>query len=354
MLAYIIRRILILPIIMAIVTFVLFFLIMQLPIEQRVAVYIPSSSADTFFNPEKAQEMLDRTIERHGLNDPFLTQYIRWVERLLVGDWGFSPSWRQPVLEGILARVPATAELALAAFIPSIILALILGGLAGRFQGKWPDHLIQSMSFILWAFPSFILGLILLNLLYAWNGWFPPGRLSTWAGTIVSSDSFINHTGMYTLDALINGEFKIFWDAIRHLVLPAITLAAAQWALLTRIMRSSIIDALTQDYIKTARAKGLPDERVLNLHARRNALLPFISTGGVAVSLLLSVIVVIEAVFARNGIGNSAAEAIMFSDIPVAIGFTIFSCLVTVTASLIADILYGIFDPRVRFTGPTL
>lgn len=264
MLAYIVRRILILPIIMAIVTFVLFFLIMQLPIEQRVAVYLPSMSADTFFDPEKARALIDNTIEKHGLNDPFHTQYIRWVKRLIVGDWGFSPTWRQPVLEGILARVPATAELALAAFISSIILALILGGLAGRYQGKWPDHLIQTMTFVLWAFPSFILGLILLNLLYAWNGWFPPGRLSISAGPIVDSEFFINYTGMYTFDALINGNFEILWDAIRHLILPVITLAGAQWALLTRIMRSSIIDTLTQDYIKTARAKGLPEERVLS------------------------------------------------------------------------------------------
>jgi peptide/nickel transport system permease protein len=354
MLAYIVRRILMIPIIMAIVTFILFFLIMLLPIEQRVAVYLPTTDAATFFDPEKMQALVENTIEQYGLNDPFHTQYVRWVKNLLFGDWGYSPSWKQPVLEGILERVPATAELALAAFIPSIILALILGGLAGKYQGKWPDHLIQTSSFILWAFPSFILSLILLNLLYAWTGWFPPGRLSIWAGPIIASEEFINYTGMYTLDALINGNLEILWDATRHLVLPAFTLAAAQWALLTRIMRSSIINALTQDYIKTARAKGLPEERVLRLHARRNALLPFISTGGVAVSLLLSVVVVIEAVFARNGIGNSAAEAISFSDIPVAIGFAIFSCLVTAVASLIADILYGIFDPRVRLTGPEL
>lgn len=335
---------------MFIVTLILFALIMQLPIEQRVEVYVPPTGASTALDPEKSQELIENTIEKYGLDEPVHVQYVNWVKLLVTGNWGYSPTWKQPVLEGLLERVPSTAELVLSALIPSFFLALLLGGIAGRYQGRWPDHLIRISAFILWAFPSFILGLFLLNVFYAWNGWLPPGRISTWARPILESDSFNNFTGVYALDALLNGNMKIFWDAIRHLVLPTFTLAGAQWALLTRIMRSSLIEELNREYIKTARAKGLGEHRVVNLHGRRNALLPVITAGGVAVSLLLSLVVVIEAVFTRNGIGNAAAEAIKYSDIPVAIGFAIFSCSVTVIASLIADILYGFIDPRVRLT----
>ncbi|MFO8035327.1 MAG: ABC transporter permease [Anaerolineales bacterium] len=350
MLNYMLRRILVLPLIMFIVTLILFFMIMQLPIEQRVAIYIPATGAQTGLDPEKSQDLVENTIQKYGLDKPFPVQYVTWIKRLFIGKWGYSPTWKQPVLEGLLERIPSTAELALTAFFPSILLALVMGGIAGKYRGKWPDHLIRITAFILWAFPSFILGLLLMNVFYAWTGWFPPGRISIWASPVIESESFANFSGMYVLDALLNGNLKICLDAIRHLVLPAFTLAGAQWALLTRIMRSSLIETLNKDYIKTARAKGLTEHRVVNLHARRNALIPVISTGGVAVSLLLSLVVVIEAVFARNGIGNSAAEAIKFSDIPVAIGFAVFSCAVTVIASLIADLLYGLIDPRVRLT----
>lgn len=348
MLSYFLRRLLVLPVIMFIVTLILFFLIMQLPIEQRVAVYIPSTGAGTGLDPEKSQDLVENTIDKYELDRPFPVQYASWIKQLFTGNWGYSPTWRQPVLEGLLERIPSTAELALTALIPSILLAPFLGGIAGHYQGKWPDHLIRITAFILWAFPSFILGLLLLNVFYAWTGWFPPGRVSIWASPLMESDTFTNFTGMVVLDAVLNGNLKVMWDAIRHLVLPSVTLAAAQWALLTRIMRSSIIETLSEDYIKTARSKGLSEERVINVHARRNALLPVISAGGVTVSLLLSLVVVIEVVFSRNGVGSAATEAIQFSDIPVAIGFAVFSCAVTVIASFIADILYGLIDPRVR------
>jgi peptide/nickel transport system permease protein len=140
----------------------------------------------------------------------------------------------------------------------------------------------------------------------------------------------------------------MFWDALRHLFLPAVSLAFAEWALLTRIMRSSMLDVLGQDYVTTARSKGAPESQVFSVHIRRNALLPVISAGGAAVSMLMSGVVVIESVFNINGIGRAAAEAMLGADIPVAVGFSIFTCTVTVIASLVADLLYAFADPRVR------
>jgi len=189
---------------------------------------------------------------------------------------------------------------------------------------------------------------LFISLFYAWLGWFPPERMSVWASPIVSSDSFHTYTGMLTVDALLNGNIAILVDGLRHLVLPALSLGILQWALLTRIMRSSLIEVLGDDYIVTARAKGVPEQQVIARHARRNALLPVISAGGVAASMLVTWLVVIETVFNYNGVGRWAAKAILQADIPVAIGFAIFACSIVILASLIADLLYAVVDPRVR------
>ena len=346
MIQYILRRLLILPLIIFLVTLILFFLMWQLPLDMRMQVYLPATKA--WMTQEEEAHLHAVVIEQYGLDRPFPVQYVSWLRNLITGNWGFSPVWGQPVLEGLLQRAPATAELVLVAMVPSVILALALGSFASRHRNRVPDHIVRTATFVGWAFPSFILGLMLMNVFYAWLDWFPPERLSVWAGPIVRGEGFRSYTGMYTVDALLNGEVRIFWDALRHLVLPAVTLAVVEWALLTRIMRSSMLEALTQDYVTTARGKGVPERRVVNVHARRNALLPVISTGGVAASMLISGIVVVEIIFSFKGIGAGAAEAIVHADIPVALGFTIFTSMVVVLASLIADILYAVADPRVR------
>jgi peptide/nickel transport system permease protein len=343
---YIVRRLLVLPLIMFLVTVILFLLILQLPVEQRVMVHIPA------FNPhltrEQFEELVQDTIERRGLDQPFPVQYANWMKELVTGEWGYSPTWRESVLAGMRRRAPATLELTFFAMVPSVILAIVLGSLAARRRSRIPDHLIRAASFVAWAFPPFILALLLINVFYAWLGWFPLERMSIWASPIVTAEEFRTYTGLLTVDSLLNGNLEIFWDAIRHLVLPAFTLALAEWALLTRMMRSSLLDVLRQDYITTARAKGVREQDVISRHARRNAILPVISAGGVVTSMLISGVVVIEVVFNFNGLGRWAVKAILESDIPVAVGFAIFSCTVTVLASLFVDILYAVVDPRVR------
>jgi peptide/nickel transport system permease protein len=346
MLPFIIRRLLILPVIIFFVTLILYSLLLQLPPEERAEVYMPSVRPSITL--EERAEMIQKIIDRYGLDDPFPVQYGRWLRNLLSGEWGFSPTWNQPVLEGLLRRAPASVELAIAAMIPAVILALALGGLSAKRYNQFPDHVIRSAAFVGWAFPSFILGLILLTVLYAWLDWFPPERISMWAKPLVQSESFHTYTGMLTVDSLLNGNLRIFADALRHLVLPALTLAFGYWALFTRLMRSSLVQVMSEDFITTARAKGLAERRVINRHARRNAILPLISTGGVTVSLLISGVVVVEAVFDFDGIGRAAVEAILNADLPVIVGFTLFTCIATVIASLIADILYAIVDPRTR------
>lgn len=346
MIQYVLRRLLVLPLIIFLVTIILFSLMWQLPVERRASIYVPTTNK--FLLPDEEAALVERAIRIHGLDKPWPVQYVNWLKLLVRGDWGHSPTWQQPVLEGLLQRSPATLELALFAVVPSVALSLALGALASRHMNRIPDHLVRGATFLGWALPSFILGLMLMNVFYAWLGWFPPERLSIWAGAVVHSEDFRVYTGMHTVDALLNLDLRLFWDATRHLVLPAISLGLAVWALLTRIMRSSMLDALRQDYVTTARSKGVPERRVVNLHARRNALLPVISAGGVAASMLISGVVVVESVFNINGIGRAAADAMLFTDIPVAVGFAVFTCIVTVVASLVADLLYAFADPRIR------
>jgi peptide/nickel transport system permease protein len=346
MLKYVVRRLLLLPVILFVITLILFSLIYRLPVEQRAMIYIPS------FNPhitgEQFEELLQRQIARYDLDQPWPVQYVRWLEELVMAGGGYSPTWRQSVLEGIQQRVPATLELALAAMIPAVALALVLGTTAARRYARLPDHAVRAAAFVGWAFPPFILALILLDIFYAWLGWFPPERLSVWASTLVGSEGFRSYTGMVTVDALLNGQWRVFWDALRHLALPAFVLALTEWALLTRIMRSSLLGVMREEYINTARAKGLPEGKVVTRHARRNAILPVISAGGVATSTLVTGIVVVEVIFGYNGVGSWAVKSILNIDVPVAVGFALFSCIITVLGSLLADVLYAVADPRVR------
>jgi peptide/nickel transport system permease protein len=346
LLKYILRRLLILPVILFLVSVTLYLLILQLPVEDRVEVYVPS--ANPHLSAEQYQELVDITIARYGLDQPFLVQYTRWVGNLLQGEWGYSPAWREPVLEGLRRRAPATLELTLFAMVPSILLAIVLGSLAARRKDRVPDHVVRVATFVGWAFPPFILALILMNVLYAWLGWFPPERMSIWVSPVVNSEAFRNYTGLLTVDALLNARLDIFWDALRHLALPGLSLAVLEWALLTRIMRTSLVGVLNEDYITTARAKGLREQAVVDGHARRNAILPLISAAGVATSMLITWIVVIEMIFNYNGVGRWAVKAILQSDVPVAIGFALFACSVTILTSLVADVLYALVDPRVR------
>jgi peptide/nickel transport system permease protein len=343
---YVLRRLAALPVVIFLVTIILFSLMWQLPVELRAQIYLPETNR--FLSPEEETALVESTVRRYGLDKPWPLQYVSWLRLLVTGAWGYSPSWQQPVLQGLLQRTPATAELLLASMVPCVGLSLILGNLAARYRGMLPDHLIRAAGFLGWALPSFILGLILMNVFYAWLKWFPPGRLSEWAGSIVHSDRYHSFTGMYTVDALLNLDLRLFWDALRHLVLPAISLALAEWALLTRIMRSSMLDVLRRDYVTTARSKGAPESQVFARHVRRNALLPVISTAGVAGSMLMSGVVVIESVFNINGVGSAGAEAMAGTDIPVAVGFAVFTCVVTVVSSLVADLLYAVADPTVR------
>ncbi|MFC2108549.1 ABC transporter permease, partial [Candidatus Bipolaricaulota bacterium] len=193
-----------------------------------------------------------------------------------------------------------------------------------------------------------VFGLLAIMIFYGVLGWFPPGRISIAALRIVNSDAFTSYTGLYTIDAILNGSWLVLGDALRHLVMPVISLAYLSWALIMRVMRSSMLEAMRQDYVTTARAKGLTERVVVNKHAKRNALLPVTTIAGTMFAGLMGGVVITETVFNRPGLGRFAASAATQLDIPSVLGFALLNGIVFVLVNLVVDVLYAYFDPRVR------
>jgi peptide/nickel transport system permease protein len=352
MLNYIIRRLLIIPVILIGVTLFIFAMLSMLTPYERAALYVQDIP--------KAQGAMDDIIKKYGLDDPIPLQYWRWLVGrrdpvsgkieggVLRGDLGWSKVGKSTVSAVIARRLPATAELALWAAIPMIGIGIWLGVLSAVKHNKLPDQVLRVFSIVGWSIPTFVFGLIVLMVFYARLDWFPPGRLSDWAQRVVLSPGFNRYTNMNTIDALLNLRFDIFGDATRHLVLPVITLAYLNWAYMLRVTRSSMLDTLNQDYMTTARAKGLAENRIVRKHALPNALIPVITVGALLIIGLLNGVVITETVFNWPGMGSYLAEAALSLDVVSVLGITLISALILVGGNLLVDVLYGVVDPRIR------
>jgi peptide/nickel transport system permease protein len=351
---YIIRRLIQLPITVFGVTVLIFSMMQLLTPVERSALYVRDIP--------HAEGALDAIIRRYGLDDPMPVQYWRWlvgrtdpstgqrVGGVLRGDLGFSRTGRQPVIDVIKHRLPASAELALWSVFPIIGVGVWMGVVAAVHHNKPIDQVLRVFSIVGWSFPTFVFALLVLMLFYAKTGWFPPGRLSDWATMEVLSDGFRRYTQLNTLDALLNLRVDIFADALRHMILPVITLCYIQWAMLLRLTRSSMLEALRQDYMTTARAKGLPEKVVINLHARRNALIPVVTVGGLTVVGLINGVVITETIFNYPGMGSAAATAAGALDVLTVLGFILLSSVLLILANLAVDVMYAFLEPRVRLS----
>jgi peptide/nickel transport system permease protein len=352
MVAYIVRRLLIVPVLLLGVTMLIFAMLSLLTPYERASLYV----ADI----PKRQGAIDGIIEKYGLDDPVHIQYWYWMVGrkdpdtgdikggVLRGDLGFSKVGKSSVTEVIARRLPATAELALWSAAPMIGIGIWLGVLSAVNHNKIADQVLRVFSIVGWSIPTFVFGLVVLLVFYARLGWFPPSRLSDWASRIVQSDAFNRYTQMNTIDALLNLRFDIFLDSLRHLVLPVTTLAYLNWALMLRVTRSSMLDTLRQDYITTARAKGLTEKVVIWKHAVSNGLIPIVTIGGLVLISLLNGVVITETVFNYPGMGSFLAQAALSLDVISVLGITLFSSVVLVCGNLFVDVLYGFIDPRIR------
>jgi peptide/nickel transport system permease protein len=352
MFRYIVRRLLIMPVLLIGVTMLIFLMLSMLTPYERASLYV----ADI----PKRQGAIEGIIEKYGLDDPIPIQYWNWMVGkkdpdtgeieggVLRGNLGWSKVGKSSVAEVIGRRLPATAELALWAAIPLIGLSVWMGIQAAVHHNKFTDQILRVFAIIGWSIPTFVFGLLVLMIFYARLGWFPPERLSEWALRVVISPEFTRYTQMNTVDALLNLRFDILLDSLRHLILPVLTLSVVSWAFLLRVTRSSMLDTLRQDYMTTARAKGLAESKVIRRHAVPNALIPVITVGGLTLIGLFNGVVITETVFNYPGMGSFLAEAALALDVVSVLGITLFSSFILVFGNLVVDVLYGVVDPRIR------
>lgn len=340
--SYIIRRLLLLPLILFGVSLIIFGMLELLGPDKLVSVYIRGPES------EKVAGAAERIIKKYGLDQPLPVKYAKWVGNILKGDLGWSLVGKQPVLKAILSRFPYTLELALWAIVPVVFVGIWLGVVSAIHHNRFLDHFLRVFAIVGWSFPDFVFGLFMILIFYSKLGWFPPGYLSYESEEIVRSAEFMKITGLVTIDSLINGRFDVFLDALRHLIAPVITLAYLWWAYILRITRSSMLEVLRKEYIRTARSKGLPEDVVIHKHAKRNALIPVATVAGQMIIALLAGTVIIETVFNRPGLGKFMATAATQLDYMSIIGGALFYSLLLVLGNLVVDVSYAIIDPRIR------
>jgi len=340
---YIVRRLLLLPLVLFGVTLLIFLMMQMIDPYKRLGLYV-NDAILARARPEQFPALL----HKYGLDRSIFVQYGNWLGGIAHGNLGYSPSAHLMVQDAIAKYLPATAELALFAVLPIILLGIQMGVYSAVHQNSIGDHVTRILAITGWSIPTFVAGLLLLLVFYGALKWFPPGRLSTWTIPIMRSAQFVHYTGLNTVDAILNGNWRILLDALRHLVLPVTTLSYISWALILRVTRSSMLETLRQDYIVTARAKGVKERDVIQRHARRNALIPVMTIAGWTVAGLMGGVVITETIFNYPGLGRFAASAAIQLDLPAVLGFALFNGVLMVLANLAVDVLYAVIDPRIR------
>jgi peptide/nickel transport system permease protein len=280
---------------------------------------------------------------RWGLDRPLYEQYGIYHWNVLHGDLGTSITTKQPVAADLRRHLPATIELAVTAMAISIVIGIPLGVLAAARKDGPIDQVARVVSLIGVSMPIFWLGLVAIVVFYAWLGWAPPpGRLTA----RLEPPPFV--TGFLLVDAVVAGRGDVVADALKHLALPALVLASYSLGVITRVMRGSMLDVLSEDYVRTARAKGVAERAVMMRHAARNSLIPTLTVIGLSFGGLLSGAVVTESVFAWPGLGLYAFRSATSLDFPAIMGVGIVVATVYVLVNLVVDVAYGLLDPRIR------
>lgn len=343
MLTYIARRCLMIPVTLLGVTLLVFSMMQLLDPYQLLSAYVSSPA-------ELKGGNLDRLMAKYDLDKPLPVKYAKWLGQVAKGDLGWSESASMPVSEAIATKFPLTLELALYAFVPIILGGIWIGRETAVRRNSLFDHTARVFVIVGWSFPDFVFGLLVILVFYSWLGWFPPGTLSNWASQAVASPDYLKPTGLLTVDALVNARFDVFWDALRHLLGPVVTMTYLWSAFLIRITRSGMLDVLNKDYIRTARAKGLPEHMVIAKHASKNAMIAVLTVAGRLVIYLLTGTVIIETIFNRPGMGKFVAFAAQQLDYAGILGGTLFFAAVLVVGNLAVDVLYAVYDPRIELS----
>lgn len=305
---------------------------------------VPGDPARLMAGPRASRSAVEKIREKYGLNDPWPQQYVSYVEGLTRGDFGTSFTTRRPVSEDLKKYLPATIELGLIAFILSTLVGVPLGIISSVKRDKVPDHVARFISISGLALPVFWLAIMAQFVFFGRLGWLPDG-----ARLPIGMDPPPTVTGLYTVDSLLAGDWETFRLALVHLIMPSIVLAYGSLAVITRMVRGGMLEVLNQDYIRTARAKGLTEQRVVRSHAFRNALIPIVTVVGLELGGLLGGAVVTETVFAWPGVGKLTADAIAARDYQVTQGVVLLLGAVFVAINLVVDLFYAFIDPRIRY-----
>ncbi|MBZ0283164.1 MAG: ABC transporter permease [Anaerolineae bacterium] len=289
------------------------------------------------------QEIIDAFRRRWGLDKPPVEQYLTYLGNLLQGDMGTSIKTRKPVLDDIRQFLPATIELATFAIIFGVVIGISFGIISAVWRNRLIDYIVRFVALIGVSIPVFLLALIGLTIFYVQLRWVAgPGRLD------VALTDPPTVTGLYTIDSILSGQWSTLGNALSHIILPSVVLGSYVSGVIARITRSSMLEVLSMDYIRTARSKGLRERTMLRKHALANAMIPVVTIIGLSYSTLLAGAVLTESIFAWPGIGRYMFRASTSQDFPAIMGGSILIAFIYVGVNFIVDILYYFLDPRIR------
>jgi peptide/nickel transport system permease protein len=303
----------------------------------------PGDPADLLLSDEATFEDVQEARKRWGLDQPVYIQYAKFLFSALQGDFGTSFRYADPVVELIALRLPATVELAVFAIIIAIIVGVPLGVWAGARPNTWVDNVGSFFGFFGISMPNFWLGIMLILVVSGFFHLLPSGGRDTYG---ISGDPI---TGFYLLDSLIRNDWTQVWDALKYMIMPGLALGVNMMGILMRVTRSSVLDVTHEDYVTTARAKGLSERAVLWRHVVRNALIPIVTVVGLELGTLLSGSIIVETVFAWPGSGALLITAITSRDYPLITGVVLMYTMAFVIINFTIDVLYAFIDPRIRF-----
>jgi dipeptide transport system permease protein len=297
-------------------------------------------SGERVMSPERHAQIMQQL----GYDRPIVIQYLDYLGGVLTGDLGTSIVTKRPVLQEFFTLFPATLELSICAILIAVLVGIPAGVVAAVKRGSFFDQAAMGVALVGYSMPIFWWGLLLIILFSGILGWTPV------SGRISLLYYFPPVTGFMLIDSLLSGQSGAFRSALSHLVLPAIVLATIPLAVIARQTRSAMLEVLSEDYVRTARAKGLPARRVIGLHALRNALIPVITTIGLQVGVLLAGAILTETIFSWPGIGKWMVDSVFKRDYPVIQGGLLIVAAIIMLVNLTVDLLYGLVNPRIRYT----
>jgi len=334
MLKYLVKRMMLFVIVIFGVVTVTFFL----------SHVIPSDPVGAILGENAPQELVLKMERELGLDLPLGQQYTRYLKGLMTWNFGISLRTQRQVSEDMRVYFPATIELALLSLFIAIIFGVTIGIISAVKRNQWQDNVSRVFSLVGISMPAFWLGLLFILILYYHLGLIPAGgRLSS----SISSPPMVS--GFYLLDSLIAGQFRTFWDALYHLLGPALFLGWIQTAYICRVTRSSMLEVLNEEYVRTARVKGLKEKVVIFKHAFRNALIPVVTMIGISFGYLLEGSVLTETVFGYPGLGRYAVNSFLYLDLNAVIGSVTLIAICYASSNLIVDMLYAVLDPRIKY-----